>query len=91
MFHQGNLPNQFGKNNRNTESMPRASHIAGRNDRLFLKRLKILVGLNSVGVSLSGYSSVAGIPPYILQRIGIEGPITNKIFVANVICFDFLI
>jgi len=42
------------------------------------------IGLNSIGTSLSGYSSVSGIPPYVLQRLGIDGPITNKIFVANV-------
>ena len=41
-------------------------------------------GLNSIGTSLSGYSSVAGIPAYVLQRLGIDGPITNKVFVANV-------
>jgi len=40
--------------------------------------------LNSVGTTLSGYSSVSGIPSYVLQRLGIEGPITNKVFVANV-------
>ncbi len=44
----------------------------------------LLEGLNSIGTSLSGYSSVSGIPPYVLQRLGIEGPITNKVFVANV-------
>ena len=42
------------------------------------------IGLNSIGTSLSGYSSVNGIPSYILQNLGIEGPVTNKVFVANV-------
>jgi len=42
-----------------------------------------VAGLNSIGTSLSGYSSVNGIPSYILQQLGIEGPITNKVFVAN--------
>ncbi|CAF3325134.1 unnamed protein product [Rotaria socialis] len=66
--HQSNLSNQFGNNNGDSGNLSRSSQIAG---------------LNSVGVSLSGYSSVAGIPPYMLQRLGIEGPITNKVFVAN--------
>ncbi|CAF4614484.1 unnamed protein product, partial [Rotaria sp. Silwood1] len=68
LHHQSNLSNQFGGGDGNTGSLSRSSQIAG---------------LNSVGVSLSGYSSVSGIPPYILQRLGIEGPITNKVFVAN--------
>jgi hypothetical protein len=52
---------------------------------LFKKQtINFFVGLNSIGTSLSGYSSVSGIPSYVLQRLGIEGPITNKIFVANV-------
>ncbi|CAF0731430.1 unnamed protein product [Rotaria sordida] len=68
LHHHNNLSNQFGGSDGNTGSLSRSSQISG---------------LNSVGVSLSGYSSVAGIPPYILQRLGIEGPITNKVFVAN--------
>lgn len=46
--------------------------------------MNVFAGLNSIGTSLSGYSSVSGIPPYVLQRLGIDGPITNKVFVANV-------
>lgn len=60
--------NQYGSNNNNTTGMSHSSQVAG---------------LNSIGTSLSGYSSVAGIPSYVLQRLGIEGPITNKVFVAN--------
>lgn len=69
MFHHHhNMSNRFAGNDGNTDSLSRSSQI---------------VGLGSVGGSLSGYSSVAGIPQYLLQKLGIDGPITNKIFVAN--------
>ncbi|CAF1083049.1 unnamed protein product [Didymodactylos carnosus] len=42
-----------------------------------------VTGLSGVGSSLSGCSSLANIPQHVLQRLGIEGPITNKVFVAN--------
>ncbi|CAF1122027.1 unnamed protein product [Didymodactylos carnosus] len=42
-----------------------------------------VAGLGGIGSSLSGYSSLANIPQHVLQRLGIEGPITNKVFVAN--------
>lgn len=48
-----------------------------------------MIGLNSVGVSLSGYSSVSGIPQYVLQRLGVDGPVTNKVFIANVRNLNF--
>jgi len=32
----------------------------------------------------SGSMSTAGITPQILQQVGIEGPVTNQVFVANV-------
>ncbi|CAF1262566.1 unnamed protein product [Adineta ricciae] len=63
-----NLSNQFGNASGNSGNMSRSPEVAG---------------LNSIGTSLSGYSSVAGIPAYVLQRLGIDGPVTNKIFVAN--------
>lgn len=75
--------NQFDNTSRNTGNMSRSSQVAGK---IFWKQdfLFLFIGLNSIGTSLSGYSSVSGIPSYVLQRLGIEGPVTNKVFVANV-------
>ncbi|CAF3509045.1 unnamed protein product [Adineta steineri] len=68
LHHHNNLSNQYGNTSGNSSNMSRSSQVAG---------------LNSIGTSLSGYSSNAGVPSYVLQRLGIDGPITNKIFVAN--------
>jgi hypothetical protein len=85
--HHNNLSNQFGNSGGNTGGMSRSQQVAGMRKNQNLKNIFksiLFTGLNSIGSSLSNYSSVAGIQPYVLQQLGIEGPVTNKVFVANV-------
>ncbi|CAF3394264.1 unnamed protein product, partial [Rotaria sp. Silwood2] len=68
LHHHCNLSNQFDHTSENINSISLSSQITD---------------LNSIGTSFSNYSSLTDIPSHVLQRLVIEEPITNKIFIEN--------